>query len=186
MPIKRTIQVMATMTGGILMRGARIISLGILFLLGSLSAAVARDFRLEEYFAGHTVATGHFGAINGVSRSFKVDLLGRWNGKVFSLREDFRYADGKKDRKTWRFTKTGPTTYRGTREDVVGGTEVTVSGQTARFTYLVNLEPKGKANIVRFHDRMVIQPDGSMINNAWVTKFGFPVARTHVVFTRPK
>jgi hypothetical protein len=147
---------------------------------------MAQDFRLEKYFAGRTVAAGHFGAINGVSRSFKVELLGRWNGKLFSLQEDFLYADGEKDRKTWRFTKTGPTTYRGTREDVVGETEVKISGQTARFTYLVNLEPKGKANIVRFHDSMVVQPDGSMINNAWVTKFGFPVARTHVVFTRPK
>jgi hypothetical protein len=31
---------------------------------------------------------------------------------------------------------------------------------------------------------MVVQPDGGMINNAWVTKYGFPVARTHVVFSR--
>jgi Protein of unknown function (DUF3833) len=168
------------------MRFARTLGITALLLFASLSAAAARDFRLEEYFAGNTIATGHFGAINGVSRSFKVNLLGRWNGKVFSLREDFRYADGEKDRKTWRFTKTGQTTYRGTREDVVGDTEVTISGQTAHFTYLVNLEPNGKANIVRFHDRMAVQPDGSMINDALVTKFGFPVARTHVVFTRPK
>jgi hypothetical protein len=33
---------------------------------------------------------------------------------------------------------------------------------------------------------MVVQPNGSMINNAWVTKYGFPVARTHVVFTRQR
>jgi hypothetical protein len=168
------------------MRLARSVALAAVLGLCPLSSAMAGDLRLEEYFAGHTVAVGHFGAINGVSRSFRVDLLGRSNGKVFSLREDFSYADGEKDRKTWRFTKTGPSTYRGTREDVVGDTEVTISGKTARFTYLVNLEPKGKANIVRFHDSMVVQLDGSMINNAWVTKFGFPVARTHVEFTRPE
>jgi hypothetical protein len=166
------------------MRFGRTILIAALLQLPALTAAFASDLRLESYFAGHTVATGHFGAINGVSRDFKVDLYGHTSGKQFSLREDFRYADGETDRKTWRFTRTGPKTYRGTREDVVGDTDVTVSGQTARFTYLVNLSPKGQPNIVRFHDSMVVQPDGRMINNAWVTKYGFPVARTHVVFAR--
>jgi hypothetical protein len=155
-----------------------------LLQLAAIASASAAELRLENYFAGHTVADGHFGAINGVSRDFKVDLTGTSSGEHFSLREDFRYADGETDHKTWRFTRTGPHTYRGTREDVVGDTEVRISGQTARFTYLVNLSPKGQANIVRFHDSMVVQADGSMINNAWVTKYGFPVARTHVVFTR--
>lgn len=150
----------------------------------AFSTTSAAELKLEKYFAGHTVATGHFGAINGVSRDFKVKLYGSSSGKHFSLREDFRYADGQTDLKTWRFTRTGPHTYRGTREDVVGDAEVTIDGQTASFTYLVNLSPKGTPNIVRFHDTMIVQPDGSMINNAWVTKYGFPVARTHVVFSR--
>jgi Protein of unknown function (DUF3833) len=168
------------------MRYGKTLIAAALIQLAAVAGASAADLRLEDYFAGHTVATGHFGAINGVSRDFKVDLTGTSSGKRFSLREDFRYADGEKDTKTWRFTRTSPTTYRGTREDVVGDTEVKISGQTARFTYLVNLMPKGKANIVRFHDSMVVQPDGSMINNAWVTKYGFPVARTHVVFSRKR
>jgi hypothetical protein len=165
--------------------GLALITAALLQLATTVTASAA-DLRLEDYFAGHTMANGHFGAINGVSRDFKVALTGTSSGKHFSLREDFRYADGEKDRKTWRFTRTGPNSYRGTREDVVGDTQVKISGQTARFTYLVNLAPKGKANIVRFHDSMVVQPDGSMINNAWVTKYGFPVARTHVVFTRKR
>lgn len=168
------------------MRYGRILIAATLLQMAAVAGASAADLRLEKYFAGHTVAKGHFGAINGVSRDFTVKLTGTSSGKTFSLREDFRYADGETDRKTWRFTRTGPDTYRGTREDVVGDTEVKITGQTARFTYLVNLSPKGKANIVRFHDSMVVQADGSMINNAWVTKYGFPVARTHVVFTRQR
>lgn len=168
------------------MRYGRSLIIVALLQLAAIADASAADLRLEDYFAGHTVATGHFGAINGVSRDFKVDLTGTRSGRHFSLREDFRYADGQKDRKTWHFTRTGPNTYRGSREDVVGDTEVKIDGQTARFTYLVNLSPKGKANIVRFYDSMVVQPDGSMINNAWVTKYGFPVARTHVVFNRKR
>ncbi len=88
--------------------------------------ASARDFRLEDYFRGKTTAEGQFTAINGVRRAFHVDLHGRWNGKVLTLVEDFTYADGERDRKTWRFRKTGPGLYRGTREDVIGETEVRI------------------------------------------------------------
>ncbi|MEO9340076.1 DUF3833 family protein [Mesorhizobium sp. SB112] len=148
--------------------------------------AMARDFVLEKYFAGKSRAVGSFSAINGANNSFDVDLTGKWNGKVLTLREDFIYADGKRDTKTWRFTKLTENTYSGTREDVVGETLVTVKGDTAKFTYLVYLSPEEKKNLVRFHDTMVLKDDGTVLNNAWVTKFGFPVAKTKVEFTRSK
>ena len=44
------------------------------------------------------------------------------------------------------------------------------------------LDPANKANKVRFHDKMVLQPDGTVLNTALVTKFGFPVAVTEVNF----
>ncbi len=153
--------------------------------LAATSAAAARDFTLEGYFAGKTSAVGSFGAINGVKRNFTVALTGKWDGRTLVLREDFAYADGERDRKTWRFNKINANQYRGTREDVVGDTLVTITGDTARFTYLVDLDPGEKANIVRFHDTMRLQDDGKLVNTAWVTKYGFPVARTRVDFTRP-
>ncbi len=150
-------------------------------LMGLSSAANATDFALEAYFKGKTYATGSFSAINGISRHFTVDLNGKWDGKTLVLREYFTYDNGEKDTKTWRFTKIGPGIYSGTREDVVGETIVRVEGNTARFTYLVDLSPE---NRVRFHDEMVLNDDGTVINKAWVTKYGFPVARTEVNFSR--
>ena len=96
----------------------------------------------------------------------------------------FRYADGERDRKTWRFRKIAANQYRGTREDVVGDTLVTITGDTARFSYLVDLDPGGKPNLVRFHDTMRLGADGAMLNKALVTKFGLPVAKTRVEFRR--
>jgi len=154
-----------------------------LMLLGILPAG-AGEFSLEGYFAGRTSAVGSFRAINGVKRAFTVELLGKWNGRTLTLVEDFAYADGERDRKTWRFEKIAPNQYRGTREDVVGDTLVTVTGNTARFTYLVDLDAARKRNRVRFHDTMVLQDDGRLINNATITKFGLPVAKTHVEFRR--
>ena len=144
--------------------------------------AQASDLRLEDFFKGKTYAYGSFGAITGLKRSFRVDLTGHVRGKVLTLREDFRYDDGEHDTKTWIFTRTGPNTYSGTREDVVGETTVRLSGNTARFTYLVDLNPGGDPNIVRFHDRLVLKDDGTLRNTALVTKFALPIARVRVNF----
>jgi Protein of unknown function (DUF3833) len=147
--------------------------------------AKPRTMHLEEVLPPITRATGSFSAINGVKRSFVVYLKTTWNGKVLTLREDFVYNDGEKDRKTWRFTKTGKNTYQGTREDVVGETTLTVNGKKATFTYLVNLDSKNQANRVRFRDTMILQDDGSILNTANVYKFGFPVAKVKVNFEKP-
>ncbi|MBB4955094.1 hypothetical protein H4S14_003055 [Agrobacterium vitis] len=154
-------------------------------LVSSVGSAAAADFVLEDYFVGKTVAEGHFAAINGVSRKFTVDLTGKWDGHLLTLQEDFRFEDGTKDRKTWRFLKTGPNTYRGTREDVLGDTKVRMDGDTARFNYFVYLAPQTKSNEVLFMDKMVLKPDGTVLNTALVFKYGLPVAKTTVKFRKP-
>lgn len=150
--------------------------------------AHARDGKtglaLEDFFKGKTYAYGRFGAINGTTRTFRVDLTGRVRGDVLTLREHFIYDDGERDTKTWIFTRTGPGTYSGTREDVIGETTVRVSGNVARFTYRVDLNPGGKPNIVRFHDKLTLKSDGTLRNTALVTKFLLPVARVKVNFAR--
>ncbi len=132
------------------MRFFRLLPAAVLPLLLAPAQADARDLKLEEFFKGRTYAYGWFGAINGTTRRFKVVLDGRWNGQVLTLREAFEYEDGEKDVKTWRFRKTSPTTYLGTREDVIGETLVTLDGPRATFAYDVNLTPKAEPTIVRF------------------------------------
>lgn len=167
------------------MKRSRIASVGFALALLSFSTpAFSEGFSLEGYFSGKTSATGSFSAINGTKRKFAVDLFGKWNGKTLTLLEVFAYDDGQRDRKTWRFEKIAKNKYRGTREDVVGQTLVTISGDTARFTYLVDLDPTDKTNLVRFHDTMRLRDDGTVLNKALVTKFGLPVALTRVEFQR--
>ncbi len=168
-----------------MLKGLALMTMG-LAMLTLTHAAYAADLSLEGYFAGKSKAAGSFAAINGVRRQFDVDLTGRWDGKTLTLREDFRYADGERDTKTWRFTKLGPGRYSGTREDVVGNTTVRIDGRIATFNYVVNLGTAAKPNKVHFYDRMELQPDGTLVNTAWVTKYLFPVARTKVVFSRPR
>ncbi|MCX5579430.1 DUF3833 family protein [Kaistia terrae] len=164
-------------------RKSSLVYVAVLTLL-MVAPVSAKDLSLEDYFAGKTSAVGSFSAINGVKRQFTVDLRGKWNGQTLTLVEDFVYSDGERDRKTWRFRKIAPNQYRGTREDVIGDTLVTVTGNTARFTYLVDLDAARKRNRVRFHDTMTLQDNGRLINNATITKFGLPVAKTRVEFSR--
>ncbi|MFB2551775.1 DUF3833 family protein [Ensifer soli] len=168
----------------LMIRAFAISAFAALGLLSAASATQATDFTLEGYFSGKTTARGSFSAINGVKRGFDVDLFGRWNGTRLLLREDFRYDDGVRDRKTWTFIKTGPGRYTGTREDVIGETVVRIEGKVARFTYLVLLDPADPSSKVRFFDTMRLNPDGTVENKALVTKYGFPVALTRVDFRR--
>jgi len=154
------------------------------FAFSAGSHAQPRDLRLEEFFKGRTYAYGWFGAINGSSRRFRVVLDGRMSGQTLILREAFEYEDGEKDVKTWRFRKTGPKTYLGTREDVIGETLVTLDGPNAYFAYEVNLTPKGAPTIVHFSDTLALQADGTLLNTAWVWRWGLPVARVNVNFAR--
>lgn len=167
-----------------LLRSSGLARLALLFALLFPVPVQAADLRLEDFFKGKTYAYGSFGAITGLSRSFRVDLTGHVRGNVLTLREDFRYDDGERDTKTWVFTRTGKNTYSGTREDVLGQTTVRLSGNVARFTYRVDLNPGGDSNVVRFHDKLVLEGDGTLRNTALVTKFGLPVARVRVNFAR--
>jgi hypothetical protein len=146
--------------------------------------AFATDAMLN-FFKGKSSATANFSAINGVKRDFTVKLDGKWNGKTITLREDFVYSDGERATKTWRFTKIEDGRYSGTREDVIGATTVHVRGNTARFTYLVDLDEGPGKNIVRFYDTIKFSKDGrEALNTAIVTKYGLPVAKVKVDFKR--
>ncbi|WP_332308407.1 DUF3833 family protein [Ciceribacter selenitireducens] len=109
-------------------------------MISASGVAAAERFTLEDFFAGKSKAVGSFSAINGVKRQFTVDLTGKWDGRMLTLREDFVFNDGTRDTKTWRFVKTGPSTYSGPREDVIGETKVALQGNAARFSYLVYLD----------------------------------------------
>lgn len=158
-------------------------ALTLVLLAASALPAAAKDLVLEQYFHGRTYAYGKFSAITGTTRRFHVVLTGRSHpGGRFTLREDFRYDDGERDTKTWTFVKTGPKTYSGTRGDVIGTTTVRLDRSKAHFSYRVDLDPGPKTNVVRFHDTLALQDDGTLLNSSWVSKFIFPVAWVHVNF----
>lgn len=142
--------------------------------------------RLERFFAGRTSGEGRFvSAIAGVDRAFTVTTRGRFDGTTLTLVEDFVFADGERDRKTWRFEKAGEGRWIGRREDVVGTADVRADGDGIRLSYDADVKGKdGGVTRLRFEDVLVPEGPRRVRNLAVVSKFGVPVGRVEVVFER--
>jgi hypothetical protein len=143
-------------------------------------------FTLERFFAGRTVGTGGFTApIAGINRPFKVTTQGTWDGRVLTLVEDFAYADGERDRKTWRFTKLAPGLYEGTREDVIGKASVRQVGQRVELLYSADIPNKDGSTIrLDFADTLAPAGPGRVINRATVSRFGVPFGTVDLSFVK--
>jgi hypothetical protein len=150
-----------------------------------LSPASARDIApaagklvLEDFFRGPLIAEGEFlNTRDGTRRGLKVRMAGHWDGRVLTLREDFTYSDGEKDRKTWRFTKIGQGRYVGTREDVVGAAEVVEDGNDIRLSYTATVRSKGSSYDIRFADRLALTRPRTVLNTAKLSYFFFDVGQ---------
>lgn len=136
---------------------------------------------MEEFFAGVTQGEGAFvNGWSGTERRFRVVIAGSWDGEELTLVEDFDYADGEKDRKTWRLKRRGPGTFTGIREDVVGQARVWTEGSHVRLEYSVQLG----GWTVDFADILALRADGSLLNRAVVSKWGLRIGRVELVLRK--
>lgn len=140
---------------------------------------------LEKYFSGRSRAWGVFQSkLLGVHRQFTVEIEGVVNGDTLTLTEDFRYADGETDRRIWTIRRTGEHSYEGTADDVIGSALGEISGNALHWTYSLAL-PYGDSSItVTFDDWMFLQDDDTLLNQAKVSKLGFPIGEVTLFFRR--
>ncbi|MGL4729622.1 MAG: DUF3833 family protein [Bosea sp. (in: a-proteobacteria)] len=140
---------------------------------------------LERDFLGRSYAKGVFtNRITGSARAFTVVLNGKWSGNALTLREDFVYADGEKDVKTWVFRRLTPSQWTGTREDVVGEADVKVENGVVRISYDIDLPTSSGAVRLRFEDVIERNAAGMIVNRAIVSKFGLPLGDVDLTFSR--
>lgn len=144
--------------------------------------AGAPALHLEEFFVGSSHGEGVFiNTFTGARREFGVTIVGSLAGDELTLVEDFAYADGEKDRKTWRLQRKGPGLYAGTREDVEGLAEVWTEKGQVRLRYTVKLAGWR----LQFADVLALRPDGTLLNRAIVSKWGLRVGRVELVLRKP-
>ncbi|WP_457418616.1 DUF3833 domain-containing protein [Roseateles sp. P5_E7] len=164
-----------------------------LVLAGCASAPVPEDYAAEKpvldlksYFNGPMTAHGLFTDRAGkVQRRFVVQLVGRWQGGVGTLEEDFTYSDGKTERRVWTITSLGNGRYKGTAADVVGEAAGEARGNALRWSYTLRLPVDGTTYDVQFDDWMYLMDGKVMLNKARMSKFGFHVGDVTLSFYKP-
>ncbi|MEO6276890.1 DUF3833 domain-containing protein [Roseateles sp.] len=120
-----------------------------------------------------------------VQRRFVVQLVGRWQGDVGTLEEDFSYSDGKTERRVWTITALGDGRYKGTAADVIGEAQGEARGNALRWSYTLRLPADGTSYDVQFDDWMYLMDGKVMLNKASMSKFGFHVGDVTLSFYKP-
>ncbi|RTE87801.1 DUF3833 domain-containing protein [Lysobacter sp. N42] len=161
-----------------------------LFLLGC--SANISDFegsqpelKLEEFFVGELVAYGMVQDRSGaMSRSFRADITGTWNGNQGTLDETFYWSDGEQQERVWQLTKVGENRYNGTASDVVGVAQGTTAGNALHWVYQLEVPYNDGTITVTLDDWMYLLDENRLINKTEMRKFGFHVGDITLVIER--
>jgi len=148
-------------------------------------AGAKPELKLEEFFLGQTEATGFFeDRFGNIRKQFVVAIDGHWDGEVLTLDEDFRYDDGSVERRLWKIRKTSDTGYEGHAENVVGVAKGERAGNAFNWRYTFDMAVGDGTWRVHFDDWMFLMPNGTLINKATVTKWGFEIGTVTLSFRR--
>ena len=140
---------------------------------------------IENYFDGPVKAWGLLQDRSGkVTRQFKADMMGSFEGDILTLKEDFYWTDGEKQTRQWTMKKMDDHHYEATASDVVGTAKGFSYGPTFKLEYFLLIPIKGKNIKIKFDDWIFMQDDKVAINRATMTKFGIKVAELTVMFVK--
>ncbi len=144
-----------------------------------------RVLKIEEFFDGRVLATGQFQDTFGtVRRRFDVEINGTWDGRMLTLVEDFDYADGTKEQRIWRMTKTGPDSWTGTADGVLGQAKGEASGDAFNWVYRIDLPVPDGTLRVDFNDWLWLVSDTRVYNRAYMKKYGVDIGEVHITFDK--
>ena len=163
-----------------------------IFLTGCAKDMKPTDFKdqkprivIEKYLPGNVKAWGVLQNRSGkVTRQFKADLNGKWDGNTLILDEIFNWNDGEKQTRKWTIKKIDEHNYEGTASDVVGKAIGYSYGPAFKFEYVLLVPIKGKNIKITFDDWIFMQDERVVINRATMTKFGIKVAELTVMFVK--
>lgn len=144
-----------------------------------------RDFELQEFFDGRTVAHGQFQDRFGkVRRRFEVKIDGTWDGETLTLAEAFTYADGTTETRDWTLHQTGPETWRGSAPGVIGTAEGVEKGDSFNWQYTIDLPVPDGTLRVSFDDWMWQLSDDRVLNRAYMRKAGVTIGSVIIMFEK--
>jgi len=141
--------------------------------------------KLEDFFSGNLVAHGMIQDRSGkVTRRFRADLIGTWNGNEGVLDETFYWDDGEVQKRVWNLTKVSENRYNGTAGDVVGVAEGTTAGNALHWVYQLEVPFNDGILEITLDDWMYLLDEDRLINKTEMRKFGFKVGELTLYIER--
>ncbi len=141
-------------------------------------SAVMPRFSPEQYFLGDTKGQGVFyGRSDNVELRFTALFHGEWDGKAVTLHEDINYDSGKKENRTYTFTKISENKYYLTCGECVGKGTLESFGNTLKWTYSIKQKIDDSVWTFDLENWMFLQQDGLVLTREYVKKFGLRVGQ---------
>ncbi len=169
-------------------------TIGVLIMFSGCTGNSLDDYKdttptadIKDYFDGRVKAWGIVQDWRGrvVSR-FDVNMVGKWDGDLGTLTENFDYYDGKKQQRIWSIKKLADGSYEGTAPDIIDKATGQVRGSAVRWNYVMDLPVDGTTYRIRFDDWMWVMNDGVLINRSYLKKFGITVSELTIFMQKQK
>ncbi len=142
-------------------------------------ASDSPKFDFEQYFEGHVKASGWFtDRFGNMKRHFCGDFFGYKDGDVFVLDEALFYNNGTSEKRQWRVQISEDGVFTGESPALINGVSGQIIGNTLKMKYIMRVDiDEGKQWVLDMEDWMIYQPDGSLHNQTYVSKWGVNLGR---------
>jgi len=166
-----------------------LLSLGMLQSCSSVPVSEYADnsptMVVEEFFNGSLTAHGIVKDRSGkVTRYFNASIKADWVDGVGTLDEVFKFDDGEEQNRIWKLTRDESGGYVGSANDVVGSSQLEVSGNSLFLDYVLRIPYDDGTLDLNIDDRMYLVSDRVLINESVMTKWGIKVGQITLVIEK--
>jgi len=144
------------------------------------------EFVLETFFDGPVKAWGIVQNRSGdVIQRMKVDIDGSFTDNQLVLNETFEYGLGEgAESRVWTITPLGDGMYEGTANDILDGAVGRSYGNAFNWKYQMDLPVGERTFRVKFNDWFWAFDDTTIMNRAYIKKFGLVFAEVTLFMQR--
>lgn len=144
-------------------------------------------FEPSKFFEGRIRSWGVIEDRSGnPAGRFRTVTVGRREGNALVVTQNFRFEDGRTQRRVWRLRRVGDHRYEATANDVPGVAVGQAFGNAFRWEYTLALKPGAIFSDVRLKHWMYLLDGGgqTMLNRVTISKLGVIVAQVTEYFRR--
>jgi len=141
--------------------------------------------QIQNFFNKNIHAHGIVLDRSGVlTRSFSIQMHGKWHGQQGLLQEQINYNDGKSQNREWNFVFSDPHHFTAEAKDAIGSAHGTQYGNSVHMVYTLNVPVDNTSYDINFDDWLYMTTGGKVINYTTLSKFGISLGKVIITYDR--